>query len=126
MPKLVIVESPVKARTIEKYLGKDYRVAASVGHVVDLPRKALGVDIARDFQPTYEVMPEKKAAVAALKKAAERADEIFLAPDPDREGEAIAWHIRELLKNAGKPMRRGLINEITKQEGAGARGEGGG
>jgi len=114
MPKLVIVESPAKARTIEKYLGKDYRVEASVGHVVDLPKKTLGVDIAHDFQPTYEVMPDKKAAVANLKKAAERADEIFLAPDPDREGEAIAWHIRELLKSSGKPMRRVLINEITK------------
>jgi DNA topoisomerase-1 len=114
MPKLVIVESPAKARTIEKYLGKDYRVAASVGHVVDLPRKSLGVDIARDFQPTYEVMPEKKAAVAALKKAADKAEEIFLAPDPDREGEAIAWHIADILRKAGKPMRRVLINEITK------------
>lgn len=90
MAKLVIVESPAKARTIEKYLGKEFKVAASVGHIVDLPRKDLGVDLEHDFKPVYEVMPEKRKAVAALKKAAQNADEIFLAPDPDREGEAIA------------------------------------
>jgi DNA topoisomerase I len=114
MAKLVIVESPSKARTIEKYLGKDYKVAASVGHVVDLPKKKLGVDLEHNFEPDYEVLAEKKKAVAELKKAARSADEIFLAPDPDREGEAIAWHIANLLRDAGKPMHRVLINEITK------------
>jgi len=116
MKKLVIVESPAKARTIEKYLGGDFKVAASVGHVVDLPRKDLGVDIEHDFKPRYEVMPEKKKAVESLKKLARGAEEIYLAPDPDREGEAIAWHIANILKKAGadKPMHRMLINEITK------------
>jgi DNA topoisomerase-1 len=111
---LVVVESPAKARTIEKYLGRGFKVAASVGHVVDLPRKELGVDIENDFKPSYEVMPEKKKAVSALKNAAKDADEIFLAPDPDREGEAIAWHIANLLRKSGRPMRRMLINEITR------------
>jgi len=115
MSKLLIVESPAKARTIAKYLDREFKVQASVGHVVDLPRKQLGVDLKHDFRPTYEVMPEKKKAVEALKKAAADADEIYLAPDPDREGEAIAWHIADLLKKSGKPMRRVLFNEITRQ-----------
>ena len=115
MAKLVIVESPAKARTITKYLGKEYRVSASVGHIMDLPPKSLGVDIDKDFKPTYEVMPSKKKTVAGLKKEAKEADEIFLAPDPDREGEAIAWHLAKLLKSSGKPMKRVNVNEITKQ-----------
>lgn len=114
MTKLLIVESPAKAKTIGKYLGKDFRVAASVGHVVDLPPKSLGVDIDHDFKPEYEVMAKKKDAVTRLKQAAKGVDEIFLAPDPDREGEAIAWHIADLLRSAKKPMRRVLINEITQ------------
>ncbi len=114
MSKLVIVESPAKAKTIEKYLGKDFKVKASVGHLVDLPRKSLGVDVEKDFKPDYEVMPEKKKTAAELKKAAKSADEIYLAPDPDREGEAIAWHIARLLSESNKPMKRVLINEITK------------
>jgi len=115
MSKLVIVESPAKARTIEKYLGKDFKVAASVGHIIDLPKKELGVDVEHDFKPSYEVMPEKKKTVTALKNAAKNAEEIYLAPDPDREGEAIAWHIANLLKKKDRPMHRVLINEITKQ-----------
>jgi DNA topoisomerase-1 len=111
---LVIVESPAKAKTIAKYLGKGYQVRASVGHVVDLPRKDLGVDLAHDFAPTYEVMPEKKKVVAELIKAAKGVKEIILAPDPDREGEAIAWHIADLLGGKDKQIRRMLINEITK------------
>jgi len=111
---LVIVESPAKAKTIAKYLGKGYQVKASVGHVVDLPRKDLGVDLAHDFAPTYEVMPEKKKVVAELIKAAKGVKEIILAPDPDREGEAIAWHIADLLGGKDKQIRRMLINEITK------------
>jgi len=111
---LVIVESPAKAKTIAKYLGKGYKVRASVGHVVDLPRKTLGVDIEHDFQPTYEVMPEKKKVAAELKQAAQGIREIILAPDPDREGEAIAWHIADLLAGKDRHIQRILINEITQ------------
>ncbi len=115
MAKLVIVESPAKAKTIEKYLGKDYMVAASVGHVMDLPKKSLGVDLEKDFAPSYEVLPEKKKTVSKLKLAAKDSEEIYLAPDPDREGEAIAWHLYEILKKTGKPMKRVRVNEITRQ-----------
>ena len=114
---LVIVESPAKAKTINKYLGHDYVVKASMGHVRDLPSTGLSVDIKNDFEPTYEVSPKKKQIVAELKKAAEHAESVFLAPDPDREGEAIAWHLRELLakgKKDHKRFRRVAFNEITK------------
>jgi len=114
---LVIVESPAKAKTINKYLGRDYVVKASMGHVRDLPSTGLCVDIKNDFEPTYEVSPKKKQVVAELKKAAESAETVFLAPDPDREGEAIAWHLRELLakgKRDHKRFRRVAFNEITK------------
>ncbi|MFZ2639692.1 MAG: type I DNA topoisomerase [Verrucomicrobiia bacterium] len=114
---LVIVESPAKAKTINKYLGSDYVVKASMGHVRDLPSTGLCVDIKNDFEPTYEVSPKKKQVVAELKKAAEPAEIVFLAPDPDREGEAIAWHLRELLaknKKDHKRFRRVAFNEITK------------
>lgn len=117
MPKnLVIVESPAKARTIEKYLGKDFRVLASVGHVKDLPSNNLGVDIENDFEPKYTVIRGKKKVIDDLKKEANTAETIYLAPDPDREGEAIAWHIAEELgkKNAPK-IHRVLFNEITKK-----------
>ncbi len=114
---LVIVESPAKAKTINKYLGHDYIVKASMGHVRDLPSTGLSVDIKNDFEPTYEVTPKKKQIVAELKKAAEPAETVFLAPDPDREGEAIAWHLRELLaknKKDHQRFRRVAFNEITK------------
>lgn len=114
---LVIVESPAKAKTINKYLGRDYVVKASMGHVRDLPSTGLCVDIKNDFEPTYEVSPKKQQVVTELKKAAEHAESIFLAPDPDREGEAIAWHLRELLakgKRDHKRFRRVAFNEITK------------
>jgi DNA topoisomerase-1 len=117
MPKnLVIVESPAKARTIEKYLGKDFKVLASVGHVKDLPAKDLGVDIENGFEPKYSVIKGKKKVIDDLKKEANIAETIYLAPDPDREGEAIAWHIAEELgkKNAPK-IHRVLFNEITKK-----------
>lgn len=117
MPKnLVIVESPAKARTIEKYLGKDFRVLASVGHVKDLPANNLGVEIENDFEPKYAVIRGKKKVIDDLKKEANIAETIYLAPDPDREGEAIAWHIAEELgkKNAPK-IHRVLFNEITKK-----------
>src|SRR6476660_5180062 len=90
--KLVIVESPAKARTIQKYLGPGFRVEASMGHVRDLPKSDLGVDIDRDFEPVYEVAKGKEKIVAALRKSIRQADAVYLATDPDREGEAIAWH----------------------------------
>lgn len=114
MPKrLVIVESPAKASTIEKILGEDYTVQASMGHVRDLPRSKESVDVENDFEPVYEVIADKKKVVASLKKAAKAVDEIILAADPDREGEAICWHLAEELKSTNKPIRRVTFNEIT-------------
>jgi DNA topoisomerase-1 len=116
---LVIVESPAKAKTIEKYLGKGYEVLASVGHIMDLPKNDIGVELKnRTFEPTLIVSPGKEKVVAQLKKAAAKADEIYLAPDPDREGEAIAYHLAlQLGTNAKerKKIRRVTFNEITKK-----------
>src|SRR5580700_9081932 len=116
---LVIVESATKAKTIEKYLGKGFSVLASVGHIMDLPKKDIGVELAnRTFEPTLEVSPDKLKVVAQLKRAGAAADEIFLAPDPDREGEAIAYHLAiQLGTNAKerKKIRRVTFNEITKK-----------
>ncbi len=114
---LVVVESPAKAKTIQKYLGRGYDVKASVGHIKDLPSKKLGVDVEHDFKPQYEVMKGKQKVVTELRKAAEKADQVVLAPDPDREGEAIAWHIAEELSPAtkGKRVFRARFNEITKK-----------
>jgi DNA topoisomerase-1 len=119
---LVIVESPAKAKTINKYLGNDYRVMASIGHIKDLPSKGLGVDVEHDFEPTYEVIPDakkrnNKKIVSDLKKAAKEADAIFLAADPDREGEAICQHLAEEIvpKRPKKPTFRVMFNEITKR-----------
>jgi DNA topoisomerase-1 len=116
---LVIVESPAKAKTIEKYLGKGFEVLASVGHIMDLPKNDIGVELEnRTFEPTLIVSPGKEKVVAALKKAAAKADEIFLAPDPDREGEAIAYHLALLLGTSAKErkkIRRVTFNEITKK-----------
>ena len=112
---LLIVESPAKAKTIGRYLGEGFIVKASIGHIVDLPKKTLGVKIDHDFEPEYQVMPEKKKVAKEIEDAAKKADRIFLAPDPDREGEAIAWHIANLVAKAHKPVKRVLINEITKQ-----------
>ncbi len=95
---LVIVESPAKAKIIEKYLGKDYSVKSSYGHIRDLPKKGMSIDIDHNFAPTYEISPEKKKTVTELKKAAKVAETIWLASDEDREGEAIAWHLSEALK----------------------------
>jgi DNA topoisomerase I len=113
---LVIVESPAKAKTINKYLGKDYVVKASFGHVRDLPEKGggLGVDIEAKFEPVYKLLSEKKKVVTELKKAARESDKIFLACDNDREGEAIAWHISEILKARPERVSRITFNEITK------------
>ncbi len=114
---LVIVESPSKAKTINKYLGSKYTVLASVGHVKDLPKKGIGIDFDNDFEPTYEVIPGKEKVVGSLAKAARDADEIFVATDPDREGEAIGWHIKEEIMSRAKgkkSVKRILFNEITK------------
>ncbi len=114
MPKdLIIVESPAKVKTISKFLGKDYIVDASVGHVRDLPTRDLGVDEENGFAPQYEVIQGKEDVVKRLKAAAKKADTVFLAPDPDREGEAIAWHVAELIKPVNKNIRRIQFNEIT-------------
>ncbi len=112
---LVIVESPAKAKTLEKYLGRDFQVKASVGHVVDLPKSKLGVDVKKDFTPDFHVIQAKKKVVDELKKAAKGKDHIYLASDPDREGEAIAWHIAGQLAKGQKRVHRVLINEITKK-----------
>jgi DNA topoisomerase-1 len=110
----VVVESPAKAKTIKKYLGTKFDVVASKGHIKDLPKK-LGVDIEKGFQETYEVVPGKEKVLQELKQAAKGADEVLLATDPDREGEAIAWHIAEELKPAKKTTKRVEFHEITKK-----------
>lgn len=111
---LVVVESPAKAKTINKYLGPDYEVKASMGHVRDLPSSGLNVDIENDFQPTYEVLPGKKRTVNSLKAAAKKCDRVFLATDLDREGEAIAWHVARLLGTNDDKTFRVIFNAITQ------------
>jgi DNA topoisomerase I len=113
---LVVVESPAKAKTINKYLGKDYKVIASMGHVRDLPKSKLGVNVDEGFEPSYEVIASRKKVLSELKAEAKKADQIFVATDPDREGEAIGWHLAEEL-GAGnkKKIRRLMFNEITKK-----------
>ncbi|MBU2234781.1 MAG: type I DNA topoisomerase [Proteobacteria bacterium] len=115
MNSLIIVESPTKVKTIRKYLGPEYDVRASVGHVKDLPKNTLGIDPEKQFEPTYEVIDSKKKVIADLKRAAAKAQQIFLAPDPDREGEAIAWHIAEEIGDKKKPIRRVLFNDLTRE-----------
>ncbi|MCC7477516.1 type I DNA topoisomerase [bacterium] len=110
--KLVIVESPTKAKTISRYLGPGYQVLSTVGHVRDLPKSSLGVDPEHGFLPDYQVITGKAKTIKALKDSAKEADEIFLAPDPDREGEAIAWHVAEILR---KPVKRIEFQEVTKR-----------
>ncbi|MBI5305885.1 MAG: type I DNA topoisomerase [Chloroflexi bacterium] len=114
--KLVIVESPAKARTVGKFLGGGYRVRASIGHIRDLPQKQMGVDIEHDFRPHYVITPKKKDVVKELRELAGNASEVFLATDPDREGEAISWHLAAALDHAldGKPVHRVEFHEITR------------
>jgi DNA topoisomerase-1 len=112
---LVIVESPAKAKTLGKYLGRDYQVKASVGHVVDLPKSKLGVDVEKDFETDYVVIRGKSAILKQLKDAAKGKEHVYLAPDPDREGEAIAWHIAARLGKNRRNVHRVLFNEITKK-----------
>ena len=115
MSKLLIVESPTKARTIGKMLGKDYTIIASMGHIRDLPERELGVDIEHNFAPQYVDTSRSKSVVKELRAAAKTADEIYLAPDPDREGEAIAWHLAEVLEKSTKsPLYRVTFHEITR------------
>ena len=115
MPKyLVIVESPAKAKTIQKFLGKNYNVIASNGHVRDLPKSTLGIDIENDFEPKYITIRGKGEILAALRKEVKKADKVYLATDPDREGEAISWHLYHALKLENKKCSRITFNEITK------------
>lgn len=118
---LVIVESPTKARKLKSYLGSNYQVEASVGHVRDLPKKTLGIDVEKNFEPVYEVSADKKKVVNQLKKLAANSEKIYLAMDPDREGEAIAWHLQALLSDSKsktspkKAFLRSTFNQITKE-----------
>ena len=121
MKSLVIVESPTKARTIGRFLGSDYTILASMGHIKDLPKSKLGVDIEKNFEPQYELMPSKKRSIAEIKREGKNADRIILATDLDREGEAIASHIRDVLSENPKSQipnpkfARIVFHEITKE-----------
>ena len=114
-PTLVIVESPKKAKSINKFLGSGYTVKASMGHVRDLPKRKLGLDVAHGYEPSYEVVPAKKETIADLRKSANRADMVYLATDPDREGEAIAWHLQKALDLPDERIRRVTFHEITER-----------
>ena len=115
MPKyLVIVESPAKAKTINKFLGKNYTVIASNGHVRDLPKSTMGIDLEHNFEPKYITIRGKGEVLAALRKEVKKADKVYLATDPDREGEAISWHLYYALKLENKKCSRITFNEITK------------
>ena len=112
---LVIVESPKKAKAINKFLGPGYVVKASMGHVRDLPKRTLGLDVTRGYRPSYEIMPAKKATIDELRREAAKAGMVYLATDPDREGEAIAWHLKEALGLSDARTRRVLFYEITER-----------
>src|SRR5262245_54930424 len=112
---LVIVESPAKSRTLNKFLGRSFSVMASNGHIMDLPKSELGVDLENEFEPKYMPIRGKTQALTRIKTAAQNAERIFLAPDPDREGEAIAWHLAGELKSTRVPIRRLTFNEITER-----------
>jgi len=111
---LIVVESPTKIRTIKKYVGGDFNVAATVGHIKDLPAREIGIDFEKNFKPKYKTIPGKKKIITELKKSAGNAEDIYLAPDPDREGEAIAWHTSEVLKKKGRRFHRVLFHELTQ------------
>lgn len=113
--KLVIVESPAKTKTLKKFLGEDFLVEASLGHVKDLPEKNLGVDIENDFTPEYKIIKGKKKILDQLKSDSKKAKMVYLAPDPDREGEAIAWHIATEIEKVNPRIYRASFNEITKE-----------
>ncbi|MBM3208225.1 MAG: toprim domain-containing protein, partial [Chlamydiae bacterium] len=110
---LIIVESPTKIKTLKKFLGSGYLFESSLGHVRDLPQKGFGIDVDNNFDPQYEILPDKKEVIEKLKKAAKQVDTVYLSPDPDREGEAIAWHIASILPK-GTNIKRVTFNAITK------------
>src|SRR3954463_12637101 len=112
---LVVVESPAKAKTINKYLGRDFKVVASMGHIRDLPKSKLGVAVDDDFTEEYESIPSRKKVIKELKDAAKDATDIYVATDPDREGEAIGWHIAQELAGKKRKIHRLMFNEITKK-----------
>src|SRR2546427_5604445 len=112
---LVVVESPAKAKTINKYLGRDFKVVASMGHIRDLPKSKLGVDVENDFAEEYESIASRKKVIKELKDAAKEASDIYVATDPDREGEAIGWHLAQELGGKRKKIHRLTFNEITKR-----------
>ena len=112
---LLIVESPTKAKTLGRYLGKDFVVKASVGHIKDLPKNKLGIDLEKNFQADYQIIRGKKKIIDDLTAAAAKANAIYLGPDPDREGEAIAWHIAEEIHAKQKPIYRVLFYELTQK-----------
>ena len=114
MSKLVIVESPAKAKTIKKYLGSGYEVVASMGHVRDLPKSKLGVDVEHGFEPVYTDIKGKEELISSLKKEAKKSDIVYLATDPDREGEAISWHLAQMLGLPLDAENRVTFNEITR------------
>ena len=111
----MIVESPKKAKSINKFLGSAYVVKASMGHVRDLPKRKLGLDVAQGYKPSYEIVPAKKETIGELKRAAARAGLVYLATDPDREGEAIAWHLQQALDLPDDRVRRVTFHEITER-----------
>ena len=113
--KVVIVESNAKAKTISRYLGRGFVVKASRGHVRDLPEDEFGVAVERGFEPVYQVIPASRRIVSQLREAAAKAKEVYLAPDPDREGEAIAWHLQHVLELPQEKVRRVTFNEITRE-----------
>ena len=112
MKNLVIVESPTKAKTIGKFLGSDYEIIASMGHIMDLPKSKISIDIEHDFAPDYQMMPDKRQIISQLKEAGKTAENIILATDPDREGEAIAAHVKEVLKEQGAKNKEQRAKKI--------------
>jgi DNA topoisomerase-1 len=115
MPKLLIVESPTKAKTLKKYLGSDFDVKASIGHIKDLPKSRMGVDVEKDFKPSYVIIRGKSKVLSEIRKAAKESEAVYLGSDPDREGEAIAWHIQEEIRKDARKIHRVLFNEITQR-----------
>lgn len=120
---LVIVESPAKAKTIEGYLGKDFKVASSMGHIRDLPKGGDAIDIENDFEPTYEISPDKKDVIEKLKKLAKEAEMVYLASDEDREGEAISWHLKEALDLKDKKNAQDCIHRDNEESHTECTGE---
>src|SRR3989344_8798454 len=115
MKNLVIVESPTKAKTIAKFLGQDYKIESSFGHIRDLPKSKLGIDVENNFEPQYVIPLKAKKQAAALKKMAEKAEQIYFATDEDREGEAISWHLAEIFKTPKSKVKRIVFHEITEE-----------